>query len=107
MKKFVGVLLSAVFVLGLGVVSLAHTPVINRRERNERERIAQGIRSGELTRREAARLRSEQFRIRAYEARARSDGGLNRRERYRLDRMLDRAGRDIYRQKHDRQDRDR
>jgi|SRR5215216_2450204 len=107
MKKFVGVLLSAVFVLGLSVVSLAHTPVINRRERNERGRIVQGIRSGELTRREAARLRSEQFGIRSYEARAKSDGSLTRSERYRLDRMMDRASRDIYRQKHDRQDRDR
>jgi hypothetical protein len=107
MKKFVSILLSAVFVLGLSIVSLAHTPAINRRERQERQRIQQGICSGELTRREAARLRAEQASIRAYEARAKSDGTLTRRERYRLDYMLGRAGRDIYRQKHDGQDRDR
>lgn len=107
MKKLVTVLLSATFVLGLGGVSMAHTPGIDRREHREQRRIHQGIRSGELTRREAGRLRAEQFRIRAYEARAKSDGSLTRRERHRLDQMMDRAGRDIYRQKHDRQDRDR
>jgi hypothetical protein len=107
MKKFVTVLLSATFVLGLSVVSMAHTPGVNRREYREQRRIHQGIRNGELTRREAGRLRAEQFRIRAYEARARSNGSLSRRERYRLDQMMDRASRDIYRQKHDGQDRDR
>jgi hypothetical protein len=105
MKRFVSIILSAAFVLGLGGVSIAQTRGINRRERCDRERIQQGVRSGELTRREAERLRAEQLRIRAYEARARSDGSLSRRERYRLDEMLDRASRDIYRQKHDNQDR--
>jgi hypothetical protein len=107
MKRFVSFLLSATFVLSLSVVSMAHTPGINRRERREQSRIHQGIRSGELTRREAGRLRAEQFRIRAYEARAKSDGRLTRGERYRLDHMMDQASRDIYRQKHDNQDRDR
>jgi uncharacterized membrane protein YebE (DUF533 family) len=107
MKRFVSVLLSAAFVLGLSVTSMAHTRGINRREHREQRRIHQGVRSGELTRREAERLRAEQFRIRAYEARARSDGSLSRRERHRLDQMMDHAGRDIYRQKHDNQDRDR
>jgi hypothetical protein len=107
MKRFISVLLSAAFVLGLSAVSLAHTPGINRRERREQNRIRQGVRNGELTRREAERLRAEQFRIRAYEARSKSDGNLTRRERYRLDEMMDRASRDIYRQKHDNQDRDR
>lgn len=105
MKRFVSIILSAAFLLGLSSVSIAQTRGINRRERCDRERIQQGVRSGELTRREAERLRAEQFRIRAYEARARSDGSLSRRERYRLDEMLDRANRDIYRQKHDNQDR--
>jgi hypothetical protein len=107
MKRFVSFLLSAAFVLGLSAVSMAQVRGIDRRERCEQRRIHQGVRSGELTRREAERLRAEQFRIRAYEARARSDGSLSRRERYRLDHMLDRASRDIYRQKHDGQGRDR
>jgi hypothetical protein len=107
MKRFVSTLLSAAFVLGLSIVSMAHTPGINNRQHREQRRIQQGIRSGELTRREAERLRAEQFRIRAYENRARSDGRLTRRERYQLDHMMDQASRDIYRQTHDNQDRDR
>lgn len=81
---------------------------INRRQDYQRDRIRNGIRSGELTRGEARRLIDQQRRIERYEYRSRRDGrGLDYRERQRLDRMLDRSGRDIYRQKNDRQDRDR
>jgi hypothetical protein len=81
---------------------------INRREYSQRGRIRDGIRSGELTRGETYRLINQQRRIEAYERRSRlDDGRLDWRERQRLDRMLDRSSRDIYREKHDRQDRDR
>jgi len=81
---------------------------INRRQDFQRDRIRDGIRRGDLTRGEARRLVDQQRRIERYEYRSRRDGGgLSYRERQRLDRMLDRSGRDIYRQKNDRQDRDR
>jgi hypothetical protein len=81
---------------------------INRREYYQRDRIRDGIRSRELTRGEAYRLVNQQRRIEAYERRSRlDDGRLDWRERRRLDQMLDRSRRDIYREKHDRQDRDR
>jgi hypothetical protein len=105
MRRIVSMFLLALFVFGASAASYAHTPVINRRERGQQQRIRQGVRSGELTRREAARLEAEQASIRAYERRARAAGGVSCRERHRLDNMLDRAGRDIYRQKHDAQDR--
>lgn len=105
MKKIFSLTLSAVFVLGLSAAAFANTPYINRREHREQQRIRQGIRSGELTRREAARLEAQQGRIRGYEWYAKSDGHVSWAERRRLDHMLDRANRDIYRQKHDRQDR--
>jgi hypothetical protein len=107
MRRLSGILCVIIFVLGLSAVSMAHNGGINRREHQQRSRIRQGIRSDELTRREAARLRAQQARIRAYEHRSRIDGGgLSWRERARLDSMLDRSSRRIYRQKHDRQDRD-
>jgi hypothetical protein len=81
---------------------------VNRREYSQRNRIREGIHSGELTRGEASRLINQQRRIEAYERRSRlDDGRLDRQERWRLDQMLDRSNRDIYREKHDRQDRDR
>ena len=105
MKKIVSLMSAALLIVGLGVTALASTPYINRRERQEQQRIRQGMRSGELTRREAAHLEAEQGRIRGYEWYARSDGHVSRAERRHLDHMLDHASRDIYHQKHDGQDR--
>ncbi len=81
---------------------------INQRERDQQLRIRQGVRSGELTRVEAARLEAEQARLRAEEARARRSGGeFTLRERARIQRELNQSSRHIYRQKHDGQDRRR
>ena len=102
MKRLFSVLLSGALLLGLSAVCSAG---VNGRQYREQRRIREGIRSGELTRREAGRLEFEQARIRAYERYARRDGCISPRERARLDRGLDRASRDIYRQKHDGQDR--
>ncbi len=92
-----------------GALALAAPPVqasVNGREHRQKERIRQGVRSGELTKREAARLTAEQARIRAEERRyRRNDGHLGPCERADLQRDLNRASRDIYRQKHDGQKR--
>src|SRR5262245_36147308 len=73
---------------------------INRRQERQQDRISQGIRSGALTPREAARLETQEARIAALEARARhSGGGLSPRERAMLERDLNRESRQIYRQK--------
>jgi hypothetical protein len=80
---------------------------INNRQQNQQQRIRQGVRSGELTRREAARLQTREARIRVNEAYARRSGGaFTLQERARIQRQLNRTSRDIYRQKHDNQDRD-
>ena len=91
-------------VLTLGGIAQAGT--INQREHRQIHRIAQGVRSGQLTGRETARLLAEQAYIRAEEYRFRhSGGGLSPRERLRLQHDLTRASRDIYRQEHDGQHR--
>ena len=76
---------------------------IDQREAVQEQRIREGLRNGTLTPQEAGRLEAEQQRIRAAEARMRADGRLDSRERRRLERMQDKAGRDIYRENHDRQ----
>ena len=105
MRKIVSFLFVAVFVLGASAVSMASTPRINKREYHEQQRINQGIRSGELTRREAERLEAGIAKIRVDERYAKSDGNVSPRERARLNRELNRESRAIYRQKHDGQDR--
>jgi hypothetical protein len=76
---------------------------IDQREAAQQHRIHNGIESGALTPQEAERLAAEQRRIQAAENRMRADGRLNPRERARLDGMLDKADRRIYRENHDNQ----
>jgi hypothetical protein len=93
--------------LGVAVCAtpaLAHEkkPSINRVEHRQQVRIQQGIRSGELTRPEAARLEAEQARIRVQERFQRRDGGgLTLKERRDLSKDLHNASHHIYNQKHD------
>ncbi|MEK6325427.1 MAG: hypothetical protein AABN33_27620 [Acidobacteriota bacterium] len=104
MKRIVSILLSVMFVLALGVTASAQqTPSIDRREHRQQTRIRRGVRSGSLTRREAARMRRQQARTRAIEARAKSDGRVTARERAHIQRRENRTSRHIYRQRHDRQ----
>lgn len=106
MRKTAGLLIAAVFILGVSAVAMAGPRGINNREYREQQRINEGIRSGELTRREAARLEAGLARIRTDERFARmTGGGISPRERARLEREMNRESRAIYRQKHDGQDR--
>ena len=105
MRKIVGLFIAAVFVLGASAVSMAGPRGINNREYREQRRINQGIRSGELTRREAERVEAGLAKIRIDERYAKADGNVSPRERARLERELNRESRAIYRQKHDGQDR--
>ena len=75
-------------------------------QRDQRQRIHQGVRSGELTRREATRMYSRSADLSRDYARDRRDGGgLSAGERRRLEIRQGALSRSIYRQKHDRQDR--
>ena len=76
------------------------TPRVDRRELRQHARIQQGVRSGELTRGEASRLRAGQRHVGRLERRAAFDGVVTPRERFRMDRAQDRQGRRIARLKH-------
>ena len=81
---------------------------INQRQRNLDARIDAGVRSGDLTRMEANRLRIEFRNIANLEGRYRRTGGrLTLSERTDLDRRFDTLNRRVYAQRHDRQERRR
>jgi Skp family chaperone for outer membrane proteins len=80
-------------------------PGVNARQHQQRDRIQHGVRSGELTRREAGRLAHEQRDIRQLEREYKADGALTGAERHDLHREQNQASRHIYEQKHDAQDR--
>ena len=80
-------------------------PGVNARQQNQRARIQQGVRSGELTRPETRRAVESQRDIRQLERAYKSDGTLTGVERRDLRHEQSQASREIYRQKHDGQDR--
>jgi len=97
----------AALLAAFSVPALAGTPVLDARQQNQRERIAQGVRSGELTRPETRRLVRGEIGLRRHERAAKSDGVVTGRERVSLRRHADRMSARIYRQKHDAQSRPR
>ena len=81
----------------------AATPGVDKRQANQQQRIDQGVKSGELTGKEAARLEKGQERIQTMEDKAKADGKVTPKERERLQRAQNHESRKIAREKHDRQ----
>lgn len=85
------------------VLAQPDTPRVDQRQFNQERRIDNGVASGALTSREAARLERGQQHVSNVEARAKADGVVTRQERARLHHAQDVQGRRIAAQKHDRQ----
>ncbi len=102
MKSLRVLILTLTLATAVAAVASAQTatPRIDRREARQQARIRQGVRSGELTRGEAARLRAGERHIDRMEARAKSDGVVTPRERARITRAQNRESRRIHRLKH-------
>jgi hypothetical protein len=99
MKK----LLSGAIALFLIAPAIPAQSIAHRVER-QRQRINQGIRSGDLTPREAGNLRLQETRVRRESVRdVRNGGGLTRFEHNTIERQQNRLSRRIYRQRHDSQ----
>lgn len=108
MKTWSLTLAAAALSLAAAAPALAdnnYEQVIDQRQANQEQRIDQGIKSGELTRREAARLERGQERVNRMEDRALADGKITRGEFRRIENAQNEQSRRIYRQKHDRQSR--
>lgn len=84
-------------------VALANTnsPAIDHKQQNQKQRIIQGVNSGELTGQEAWRLGKQQGKIYHKEQRLKSDDQFTARERAVIHRDLLKSSRSIYLQKRD------
>lgn len=93
---------TALLALASTVGMAASAQTINQRKADQQGRIAQGIRSGQLTPRETHRLEGREMSINHQErAMRRADyGRLTRRDRAVLNHRLNRTSRAIYRNKH-------
>ncbi|MBS1574986.1 MAG: hypothetical protein JST09_06740 [Bacteroidetes bacterium] len=85
--------------------SQTRTPRINHRQEHQQKRIGNGVKDGELTARETARLEGREAKIQHDKRVAKSDGVVTGSERKKLRREENRTSRAIYRQKHDAQER--
>jgi hypothetical protein len=94
---------AAVLAAALAMPSLAAE--VDRRQRHQQARTAEGVERGELTPRETARLERKEGRIHreVRRDRAANGGALTPGERARVNRQENRLSRQIYRQKHDAQ----
>lgn len=73
------------------------------RNANQQERIEQGLKSGELNTREAAKLEREESRVDRMQANALKDGNLSPEEAARINKAQNKVSSDIYNEKHDAQ----
>ncbi len=81
------------------------TPHADKRQRNQKHRVKTGVKSGEITKREAKSIRHSEKEAKQYEAKAKSDGQVTWKERARLQHKENQASRKIYRTKHNQRDR--
>ncbi|MEE4246122.1 MAG: hypothetical protein V2I33_11975 [Kangiellaceae bacterium] len=105
MKKYVKhyALLVAIALL-INQVNAAPASV-NARQASQKARIAQGVATGELTRKETTRLVRGQAQLQRMENRAKADGVVTRTEQVRLQRKANKESRKIRRNKNDGQSR--
>jgi polyhydroxyalkanoate synthesis regulator phasin len=67
----------------------AATPGIDKRQAEQQKRIDQGVKSGELTAKEAARMEKGQERVQKMEDKAKADGKVTAKERARINQAQD------------------
>ncbi|WP_035374863.1 hypothetical protein [Pseudoduganella violaceinigra] len=94
-------LLLAAGLFGLGASAYAQTGHDVQRNVNQQERIEQGLKSGQLNTREAAKLEREEAHVDQMQARALKDGHVSAQEQQRIDAAQNQVSHDIYREKHD------
>jgi len=79
MRKLI--ILAAVMMLASGMsFSQTATPKVTKRQVNQQARIREGVKSGELTKKEAVKLEGQQAKISHDKAKAKSDGVVTERE---------------------------
>jgi uncharacterized membrane protein YebE (DUF533 family) len=103
MMNKISMMAAIVAAAALPALAQTATPGIDKREANQQARIQQGVQSGQLTPKEAAKLERGQAKVDAMEAKAKSDGVATAKERKKIAKEQNKQSRKIYREKHDNQ----
>lgn len=94
--------LSAVALAGAATAKTTASTMTDRNAKQQ-DRIEQGVGSGQLTTKEAAKLEHQEAVVSGMQSKAMQDGTLTRGERARIDAAQDRASANIAQEKHDAQ----
>jgi len=100
MKKTIVFTIALIALVSVLSIAQTKTPVINDRQANQQARIGQGVKSGELTPGETAKLEKEQAKIRMDKKVAKADGNVTVAERRHIKKEQRKASRHIHRLKH-------
>ena len=92
----------AVFALP-GVALAQSTPRIDKRQEVQDKRIEQGVKSGELNKKETARLEKGQQGVQKMEDKAMADSKVTKKEKAHIEHAQDHQSKRIHSQKHDKQ----
>ena len=107
MKKFILALMAMALIFGADLrpasAQTERTPGINKSQRRQHKRIRHGVESGNLTKEEAAKLKSDQKAIHAEKKVAKADGTVTKEERRKIRADQSRTSKDIHQEKHDAQ----
>jgi uncharacterized membrane protein YebE (DUF533 family) len=95
------VIASAIAAISMGAFAQTATPNIDQRQANQQARIDQGKATGNLSKREAARVEAGQAKVAGMKAGAQADGKVTRAERKAIQKEQNKQSRRIKTQKHD------
>jgi hypothetical protein len=106
MKRIIISILSGALLAGTATMSFADDAKegkIKQRKENQQKRIAQGVKSGELTPHETARIEHNESKINKEVRRERraNGGNLTNKEKAQVNRQQNKVSKEIYNQKHD------
>lgn len=106
MKRLTAAALSTLLLAGFALAQDENKPVRRERAERQQKRIAEGVKDGTLTKKEAVKLEMKQGAL-ANEVRdqKKDGGGLTAREKYKINEKQDKLSKEIYKDKHDRQNR--
>ena len=99
--KYLAAIVASAFVMP--AMAKTDMPRVDKREANQEKRIEQGVQSGQLTPKEAARLEKGQQKVEKMESKATADGKVTKKEKAKLHHAQNKQSRHIAKQKHDTQ----
>ena len=102
MRRIIIGILSGALLAGTATMALADEKIKDRKQ-NQQKRIANGVKSGELTPHETARIENNESKINkeVRQDRKANGGNLTNKEKAKVNRQQNRVSKEIYNQKHD------